>query len=93
MLIVFHRLNNHYLLKFLLEYPGIIQASAENFEPHRLVNYLIECATLLHKFYTEHRVISDDINLTSARLALCQGTRIVLANGCRLLAINAPERM
>lgn len=81
------------LIKFLLKYPGIIEASAENFEPHRLVNYLIECATLFHKFYTEHRVISEDVNLTYARHALCQATRIILANGCRLLAINAPERM
>jgi arginyl-tRNA synthetase len=81
------------LIKFLLQYPQIIEASAVNFEPHRLVNYLIECATFFHKFYTECRVITEDTSLTQSRLALCQATRLILANGCRLLAINAPEGM
>jgi arginyl-tRNA synthetase len=81
------------LIKYLATLPAVIEAAAVNFEPHRLVNYLIETATLFHKFYTEHRVITDDPSLTQARLALCAATRIVLANGCRLLGIRAPERM
>jgi len=80
-------------IKQLLEYPRIVKESALNFEPHRLVNYLIETATLFHKFYTECRVISDDLSLTQARLALCEATRTGLSNGCKILAINAPERM
>jgi arginyl-tRNA synthetase len=81
------------LIKYLHKFGAVIEASAMNFEPHRLVNYLIEAATLFHKFYTEHRVITDEIPLTQARLALCAATRTVLANGCRLLGINAPSRM
>jgi arginyl-tRNA synthetase len=57
------------------------------------VNYLIETATLFHKFYTECRVISENLSLTQARLALCEATRAVLANGCAILAIDAPQRM
>lgn len=81
------------LIKHLLEFPKTIEESAINFEPHRLANYLIETATLFHKFYTECRVITDDNNLTQARLALCKATQIVLSNGCQLLGIKAPERM
>ncbi|MFC2088620.1 arginine--tRNA ligase [Calditrichota bacterium] len=81
------------LIKHLLEFPKIIEISATNFEPHRLVNYLIETATFFHKFYTECRVITDDSNLTQARLALCKATKIVLSNGCSLLGITAPEKM
>ena len=81
------------LTKHLLEFPQVIEMSVENFEPHRLVNFLIETATLFHKFYTECRVITDDKKLTQARLALCEASRIVLANGCYILGINAPERM
>jgi arginyl-tRNA synthetase len=81
------------LTKHLLEFPKVIEMSVKNFEPHRLVNFLIETATLFHKFYTECRVITDDKKLTQARLALCEASRIILANGCYILGINAPERM
>jgi arginyl-tRNA synthetase len=81
------------LIKHLLEFPATMETSALAFEPHRLVHYLIDTATLFHKFYTECRVITADIKLSQARLALCQATRIVLANGSRVLGINAPDRM
>ena len=81
------------LIKHLLEFPKVVENTAINFEPHRLVNYLIETATFYHKFYTECRVVNDDKQLTQARLALCEATRIVLFNGCNILGINAPTRM
>ena len=81
------------LIKHLLEFPTTIEFSAANFEPHRLVHFLIETATLFHKFYTVCRVITEDVKLTQARLALCQATRIVIYNGCQILGITAPEKM
>ncbi len=81
------------LIKYLLEFPKIIEACAENYEPHRLVNYMIATATYFHKFYTECRVITDDIDLSQARLMLCRATQIVLANGCKILGINSPTKM
>jgi len=81
------------LIKHLLDFPKTLESSAINYEPHRLVNYLIETATLFHKFYTDCRVITDELKLTQARLSLCQATQITIANGCNLLGINAPERM
>jgi arginyl-tRNA synthetase len=82
-----------HLIKHLLEYPQIIEDSALSFEPHRLVNHLLEIATRFHRFYTTCRVITEDIKLTQARLTLCEITRIVLANGCSTLGINAPTHM
>jgi arginyl-tRNA synthetase len=81
------------LIKHLLNFPDTIGHSALNFEPHRLVHYLIDTATLFHKFYTICRVITDDIPLTQARLALCEASRVVIFNGCRILGISAPEKM
>lgn len=81
------------LIKHLIFFPATIENSAHNFEPHRLVHYLIDTATLFHKFYTICRVISDDTQLTQARLALCEATRVVIYNGCRILGITAPEKM
>ena len=58
-----------------------------------MVNYLFELASLFHKFYTECRVISDDLALSQARLALIDAVRIVIANGLKVLGISAPEHM
>ncbi len=81
------------LIKHLIDFPSTIEFSAVNFEPHRLVHFLIESATLFHKFYTVCRVITDDAKLTQARLALCEATKIVIYNGCQILGISAPEKM
>ncbi len=81
------------LIKHLIDFPATIEYSAHSFEPHRLVHYLIDTATLFHKFYTICRVISDDTQLTQARLALCEATRVVIYNGCQILGITAPEKM
>jgi len=81
------------LVKHLVGFPEIVRGSAENFEPHRLVNYLYELAALFHKFYTVCRVIGEDENLSRARLQLIKAVRIVIGNGLSLLGIRAPERM
>ena len=81
------------LIRELLEFPKIIQNCAETLEPHKLVNYLHNLATVFHKFYTVCRVITDEIPLSLARLTLIQATRIVIANGLDILGISAPERM
>jgi len=81
------------LIKHLIQFPEIVHSAAEYFEPHRLINYLFELANLFHKFYTLCRVISDDQALTTARLALIDATRMVIANGLKLLGVTAPEKM
>ncbi len=81
------------LIKHLIELPEVVKNSAINNEPHRMTNYMVETATLFHKFYTECRVIVDDISITQARLGLCEATKTVIANCCNIIGISAPERM
>jgi len=81
------------LAKVLLEFPDVVEASAITFEPHRLPVYLAEVAEAFHRFYHRHRVVTDNRQITSARMALCQATKTVLANGFKILGISAPERM
>ncbi len=81
------------LIKFLLEFPDLVQGAAEAREPHRIPAYLQELAGIFHNFYHKHRVVADDQKLTSARLNLCQAVKIVLSNGLGLLGVSAPERM
>jgi arginyl-tRNA synthetase len=81
------------LVKMLLNFPETVELSALGFEPHRLITYLNETAAAFHKFYHEHRVVIPEAELAKARLALCLATKTVLANGCRILGISAPEKM
>jgi len=84
------------LLRKLSEYPeGVIRA-AESREPHHLAYYLRELAGLWNPYVQDgkrHRVLTDDAELTQARLGLCSAIRIVLANGLGLLGMSAPERL
>ncbi len=70
----------------------LIQASRST-EPYRLADYLRQVAACFHKFYSHHRVVTDDKELTKARLLLADATRIVLRNGLELLGISQPESM
>ena len=87
------------LIRILLEYPDIVSLAAREFEPHRVPAYLEEVATVYHRF--QHagkrddrlRVVTRDVPLTLARLALCRATRHVLANGLALLGVSTPEKM
>lgn len=87
------------LIKILLQYPTYVMNAAREFEPHRITNYLEEVATVYHRFQhsgkkKDHlRVVTDNVPMTQARLALCESTRIVLANGLQLLGISQPEKM
>ena len=81
------------LIKCLLEFPGLLEDVARSFEVHRIPTYLQRLASAFHYFYHEHRVVTEDRALTSARLVLMRATRIVLNNGLKLVGVSAPERM
>jgi arginyl-tRNA synthetase len=81
------------LTKLLLDFPDTIQSCALNCEPHWLTTYLQDVATAFHKFYHEHRIVIPELEVAKARLALCFATKTVLANGCEILGISAPEQM
>ena len=81
------------LLEKLGSFQGEIAASAAQLAPHKLVRYLHELASEFHRYYNAHRVISDDIKKSRARLALLGGIAQVIRNGLKLIAVDAPERM
>lgn len=81
------------LIRHISGYSREIVEAAKEYDPARITRYCLELATLFHKFYNACRVMSDDAQLSAARLALCDATRITLRNVLRLLKIDAPESM
>ncbi len=81
------------IIKSLSQFPEVVLKSANSLETHLIPFYLQELAYLFHSYYNKYRIISNDIKLTHARLAMTTGVKIVLKNALELLAINAPESM
>jgi arginyl-tRNA synthetase len=81
------------LMKTLIDLPNLISLCASMLEPHHLCDYLHDVATEFHQFYHHCRVVTEDKELTKARLALCRATKTVLGNGLGILGITAPEKM
>lgn len=70
-----------------------IISAAKNYDPAKITHYVIELATLFHKFYNAHRVVVDDKALMNARLYLCTAVKSTIHNILTLLKIEAPESM
>ncbi len=85
------------LIRNLGEFPRVLKTAAALREPHRVARYLEDLAGDYHRFYDSCRVLpqGDEApnDLHTARLALCQATRQVIANGLAILGVTAPERM
>jgi arginyl-tRNA synthetase len=81
------------LLKMLASYPELVEGAARHLEPHRITYFLTELASQLHSYYYKHRFISEDAQLTRARLWLVGGVKTVLAHGLKILGVTAPETM
>lgn len=81
------------LIKNLDQFPEMMESVLESLEPRSVANYLQSLATSFHKFYTDCHVITDDVDLSQARIALVIATKNILAEGLKILGISAPERM
>ena len=81
------------IMKKVSAFPETVEAAATNLEPHRITTYLHDMASLLHSFYSKHRVLGDDPLMTKARLYLLVAVRQTIKNGLAILGVTAPEKM
>lgn len=81
------------LVRKLIEFPELLSEIAINYEVHRLPRYVLELAREFHNFYEKEKVITEDKNLTAARLGLVAATKVVLANSLNLMGITALDKM
>ena len=83
------------VLRCLGDFPAELETACHARAPHRIVSWLRELASVFHSFYHDCRVTGDGVpeDLTHARLALVDATRIGLAIGLDLAGVSKPERM
>lgn len=81
------------IIRLLDEYPQVLTKCATTLEPHFIPYYLHELVSLFHSYYNHNRILSEDVALTQARLAMADAVRIVIHNAMELLGVSAPEKM
>lgn len=81
------------LIRHLSSLTGEIVNAAKSYDPAKITHYVIELATLFHKFYNTQRVMIDDEGLMQARLYLCTAVKDTIKNILTMLKITTPEVM
>jgi arginyl-tRNA synthetase len=81
------------LLRKIAELPEQVRFAAEGRAPYRLTRYVEDLAAAFHRFYTECRVVTDDPDLTQARMHLASATKQVIGNVLAILGVSAPDTM
>lgn len=81
------------LMKKIEEFKENVELASLFYAPYKITHFLIELAKEFHEYYTKYRVLSEDIELSLARLGLCLGCKIVIKNGLNLLGVSSPEKM
>lgn len=81
------------LVKGVLNFFDLLEASARNLEPHRITFYLIDLVGKFHSYYNKTRVLGNAPDLTIARLALLLVLQKVIRESLSILGVSAPEKM
>jgi len=82
------------LIQTLDRFPEKVEASAKEFSPAQVANYIYELAKLYNKFYHEESILkAEDLSIKNFRLKLSKITALTIARGMKLLGIDVPERM
>jgi arginyl-tRNA synthetase len=88
------------LIRQLASWPRVVESAAEAHEPHRIAFYLQEAAAQFHLLWTKGRdeaqlrfIISGDLGVTRARLALVRGVAVVIASGLAVIGVTPAEEM
>jgi arginyl-tRNA synthetase len=83
------------LVRRIVEFPDVVAGAADDLEPHRVTFFLLALAAAFHAYYNrpQNRVVSEDLELSRARIALVECVRQVLRTGLGLLGVSAPDRM
>ena len=81
------------LIKFMATLPNVINESAKNYDPARITRYVIDLATMYHKFYTNCKILGEENAVMQARLSLSLAAKQVIKNILDMLKITCPEKM
>ena len=81
------------LVKMLYAFPQMIVEASEKYEPSIITRHLVGIAQAFNRFYHDERILTDNENEKTAKVALVIAAKTTIKNGLELLGIKAPEKM
>ena len=81
------------LIRRMIEFNDVLEESIRELEPHRMIFYLLDLAGEFHHYYNQARVITEDADLSRARLLLVENVQKTVRRGLEILGIDAPMKM
>ena len=81
------------MIKHLATLPNVINDAAKAYDPAKVTKYVIDLATMYHKFYNNCRIMGEDESVMQARLSLSLAVKQVIKNILDMLKITCPESM
>jgi len=88
------------LIQQLTQWPRIVESAASAHEPHRIAFYLGDVAAQFHGLWNKGKdekslrfIISDDVELTLARLAMIRAVANVIASGLKVFGVTPVKEM
>lgn len=81
------------MIKYMATLPNVIDESAKNYDPARITRYVLDLATMYHKFYTNCRIMGEPDDVLQARVSLSLAVKQVIKNILDMLKITCPESM
>ncbi|MCB5426248.1 arginine--tRNA ligase [Altererythrobacter sp. CC-YST694] len=88
------------LVKFAAQFPRMVEAAAAAREPHRIAFFLYDLAAAFHAYWnlgnddpSKRFILTEQPELTGARLFLGQQIGQVVKNGLSLLGVEAVEEL
>jgi arginyl-tRNA synthetase len=79
--------------KLVARFPEIITEAQREWAPHTVVGYLLDLSQAFNSWYGQGKIIDEDKDATSYRLAVVKAVRQILVNGLDVLGIEVPEKM
>ena len=81
------------LIRRMAQFNDVLEECVRELEPHRMVFFLLDLAGEFHRYYNRTRILSEDRELTAARMLLAQMVQLTVRRGLTLLGIDAPKKM
>jgi arginyl-tRNA synthetase len=81
------------VIKLFEYYEAKLTRCVHEYETLILTDYLLELASTFNSYWQRIRIITADLELSRARMQMAFATRIIIADGLRLLGIVPLERM
>lgn len=81
------------MIKHLATLPNVINEAAKAYDPAKVTKYVIDLATMYHKFYNNCRIMGENESVMQARLSLSLAVKQVIKNILDMLKITCPESM